>query len=153
MCTSVDVSTYGDSIQTNMNQIDGASEQFKADVNAIYEKNKENFFFLLMLDEFVSVLCLFVSRFGSHFILFLFLIQMKTLAFRMYGHVLKINVDTVKEYSKQEAEYRIIDNANIMQSVLSKQLPLERIGGFVNLFAATRPSAPNDEIQKALVNE
>lgn len=70
----------------------------------------------------------------------------------MSGQILKINVYTVKEYSKQEAEYRIIDNANILQAMLSRQLPPERIGGLVNLIAATRPSAQEDEIQKALVN-
>lgn len=70
----------------------------------------------------------------------------------MYGQIQKIEVNTVKEYSKQEAEYRIIDNANIMQSLLTKQFPPERIGGLVNLIAATRPNAPEDEIQKTLVN-
>lgn len=70
----------------------------------------------------------------------------------MYGQTFKIEVYTVKEYSKQEAEYRIIDNANILQSILSKQFAAERIGGFVNLIAATRPTATEDEIQKALVN-
>lgn len=69
----------------------------------------------------------------------------------MYGQILKINVDTLKEYSKQEAEYRIIDNSNILQSILSKQFPVKRIGGFVNFIAATRPSATANEIQKALV--
>lgn len=70
----------------------------------------------------------------------------------MYGQIYRITVETVKEYSKQEAEYRIIDNANIMKSLLTKQFPPERVGGLVNLIAATRPSAPDAEIQKALVN-
>lgn len=61
MCLSINVSSYGESIQTNLNKIDGASEQFKADVTAIYEKNKENFYITLLLDEFVSVLCLFFN--------------------------------------------------------------------------------------------
>lgn len=70
----------------------------------------------------------------------------------MRGQFYKINEDTVKEYAKQEVEYRVVDNANIMQSILSKQLAPERIGGFVNLLAVTRPSATEDEIRKALVS-
>lgn len=76
---------------------------------------------------------------------------MTTLAVRMYGQFSKINVDTVKEYAKQGVEYRAVDNANILQSMLSKQLPPERIGGLVNLMAVARSSATEDEIQKALV--
>ena len=69
----------------------------------------------------------------------------------MYGNFMKINVDTVKDYASREAEYRVVDNANIMASILSKQLPAERIGGLVNLMAVTRASATEAEIQKALV--
>lgn len=54
MCSSVDVSSYCSSIQTNVNNIEGVSEQFKADVKAISEKNKENIYISLLLDEFVS---------------------------------------------------------------------------------------------------
>lgn len=56
MCSSIDISSFGESIQTNLNKIEDVSVQFKADVNAIYQKNKENFYITLMLDEFVSVL-------------------------------------------------------------------------------------------------
>lgn len=55
MCSGIDVSSYGSSIQTNLNNIEGVSEQFKADVKAICEKNKENIYIMLLLDEFVSV--------------------------------------------------------------------------------------------------
>lgn len=53
MCS--DISTYGDSIQMGVNTIDGVSGQFKEDMNTIYEKNKENIYIVLILDEFVSV--------------------------------------------------------------------------------------------------
>lgn len=56
MCSGIDISSFGESIQTNLNKIEDVGVQFKADVNAIYQKNKENFYITLMLDEFVSVL-------------------------------------------------------------------------------------------------
>lgn len=56
MCLGIDISSFGESIQTNLNKIEDVSVQFKADVNAIYGKNKDNFYITLMLDEFVSVL-------------------------------------------------------------------------------------------------
>lgn len=55
MCLSLNLPSYGDIIQRHVNSIDGVSERFKKDVNVIYEKNKENVYVVLILDEFVSV--------------------------------------------------------------------------------------------------
>ena len=54
-CSSLELSSYGDLIQMNLNTIEDVNAQFKDDVMAIFEKNKENIYVVLMLDEFVSV--------------------------------------------------------------------------------------------------
>lgn len=64
-----------------------------------------------------------------------------------------IHVNEFQIKSKDVPDYKILDNANILQTILSKQLPSERFNGLVNLIYAVRPSATSEEVQSALVKE
>lgn len=45
----------------------------------------------------------------------------------------------------------LVEELKIIQAVLLKQLPAERINGFINIIYAMRPSATEQEIESALV--
>lgn len=65
----------------------------------------------------------------------------------------KINVDFVKAYSKDAVpELELVEELKIIQAVLLKQLPPERVNGLVNIIYAMRPSASEAEVERALVN-
>lgn len=64
----------------------------------------------------------------------------------------KISVAFIKTYSKDAVpEMELVEELKIIQAVLLKQLPAERINGFINIIYAMRPSAPEKEIESALV--
>ena len=62
-----------------------------------------------------------------------------------------IHVDDIQVRGKGVTDYKILDNANILQTILLKELPSERINGLINLIYVARPSATSEEIQSALV--
>lgn len=63
-------------------------------------------------------------------------------------------MNTVKNRAKDlPAEYRVIDDANILETILLRKLPAERINGVLTLFFALRNGATNEEIENALVSE
>lgn len=65
----------------------------------------------------------------------------------------KISVDFIKSYSKDAVpEMELVEELKIIQAVLLKQLPPERISGFINIIYAMRPSASEKEIESALVS-
>lgn len=45
----------------------------------------------------------------------------------------------------------LVEELKIIQAVLLKQLPAERVNGFINIIYAMRPSASEKEIESALV--
>lgn len=69
------------------------------------------------------------------------------------GRRRKIDASTVKDHSKDlPNEYRVIDDANILETILLRQIPSERINGVLTLFFALRNGATNEEIENALVS-
>lgn len=80
-----------------------------------------------------------------------FLLQIIDLAKALKGEKGKITVDTVKEHSKKEPDYKCVDSMHIFHTILLRELPPERIGGIINLILATRPSATTEEVEDSLV--
>lgn len=66
----------------------------------------------------------------------------------------KIDVNIMKKASKRvRSEVLFVDYVKIIQSVLLKQLPPERINGLILTLYVMRPSASEDEIGDALVSK
>lgn len=70
----------------------------------------------------------------------------------MKGEKGRITVDIVKKHSKSEPDYKLVDSMHILHTILSRQLPPERIGGIINLNLATRPSSSTEDVEEALVS-
>lgn len=65
----------------------------------------------------------------------------------------RIAVSTVKNHAKDlPPEYRVIDDANILETILLRKLPAERINGVLAVFFALRNGATNEQIENALVS-
>lgn len=70
------------------------------------------------------------------------------------GRRRRIDVSTVRGHSKDlPNEYRVIDDANVLETILLRQIPSERINGVLTLFFALRNGATNEEIENALVSD
>lgn len=69
------------------------------------------------------------------------------------GRRSRIEVSTVRNHAKDlPPEYRVIDDANILETILLRKLPAERINGVLSLFFALRNGATNEQIENALVS-
>lgn len=69
------------------------------------------------------------------------------------GRRRRIDVPTVRRHSKDMPnEYRVIDDANILETILLRQLSSDRINGVLTLFFALRNGATNEQIEDALVS-
>lgn len=77
------------------------------------------------------------------------------LANSFHGKDARIEVSALKEFpTTVDDEYWIIDGAQILHSILSKELPAERTNGIMNLWLSLRAasSKTDEEIQNALVS-
>lgn len=65
-----------------------------------------------------------------------------------------ITVSNVKDYLSdyQVVEYDLIDKADILRTILLRELPPERFNGVLSLALAFRLDATDSEIEKALVS-
>lgn len=73
----------------------------------------------------------------------------------MEGHKKEIRVADIKEYSKSylSTTFKMyVDLVDVLQTVMSKQLPRERFDGINALWICLRPNAPEKEIEDALVS-
>lgn len=52
-----------------------------------------------------------------------------------------------------DEQYWIIDGAQILNSMLLKELPAKRINGLLNLWLSLRATKTDEEIQNALVSK
>lgn len=69
------------------------------------------------------------------------------------GKIKKVDVSNVKAHFKDlPNEYRIVDDANILETILLRQLPAEIINGVLTMFYAFRSGATDEQIENALVN-
>lgn len=66
----------------------------------------------------------------------------------------EITVSNVKDYLSdyQVVEYDLIDKADILRTILLRELPPERFNGVLSLVLAFRLGATDSEIEKALVS-
>lgn len=78
---------------------------------------------------------------------------MDSLANKFGGSDSKITSATVKEElsTPDKDECWIVDLINILQPVLLKQLPLERISGVINLLYVLNGSGTENDLENALV--
>lgn len=81
----------------------------------------------------------------------LFLPQIIGLANALKGEKKEITVDDVKRHSKTEQDFKCVDCMHIFHTILSRELPPERIGAIINLMLATRPTASTENVEDALV--
>lgn len=68
----------------------------------------------------------------------------------------KIDVNVVKRPTNDNSttaveETEFVDSVQILQAVLLKQLPTERISGLINIIYAMRSSATEKEVESGLV--
>lgn len=66
----------------------------------------------------------------------------------------KITVTKVKDYLEHYyvVDYEVVDNADVLKQILSRQLPRESFNGILSLALAFRFGATDEEIEKALVS-
>lgn len=62
-------------------------------------------------------------------------------------------IKKIENVPQPQDVFFMVDNLQIIQSLLSKQLPPEQFNGVINLFLAFRPNATEEEIQNAVVNK
>lgn len=79
------------------------------------------------------------------------LLQTIDLAKKLNGEKDKITVEIVKEQCKMDPDYKSVDSMHVVHTILSRELPPERIGALINLMLIMRPSATNEEIEDSLV--
>lgn len=78
---------------------------------------------------------------------------MDKIAITFHGKDSKITSATVKKILKLDhiGECRVVDNINMLQSLLLKQLPQERISGVINLWSALTGGLREKNLENALV--
>lgn len=66
----------------------------------------------------------------------------------------KITTSKVRSYIESYGvnDYPVVDNADILRTILSRELPPERYNGIISLILAFRDGASDEEMDKALVN-
>ena len=72
----------------------------------------------------------------------------------LHGKAHRITVDIIKENSESMTDsenYEYVDNMHIFHTILSRELPSERIAGIINLILAKRAEATTKEIEDSLV--
>lgn len=155
------------SIRKYTHSIVGISDQFVHDIDAVLDQFKNNEFVVLALKRFVSST---PCRFDQHsrFCFYLspkVLVTIDFITFQMLtfakmsneAKLSKIDVNIVKKPANDNSTMRVeetefVDAVKILQAVLLKQLPAERISGIINIIYAMRPSASENEIENALVD-
>lgn len=84
--------------------------------------------------------------------------QLSGLGGQLNGHVRKITVTDLKgrykpvPHDHDSTLKQNIDFADVLQTILSRQLPHERFDGILGLWLLFRQNIPNKEMENALVN-
>lgn len=70
----------------------------------------------------------------------------------LHGEKEKITEDTIKKSMwNRMPDFKCVDSTHIFHTILSRELPPERIGGVINLKLATRRCATTEEVEDSLV--
>lgn len=131
------------------------SQQFIEDVNIIHEKFPNNRFVTVSIVGMVSAKKILskVQNQSSEIVIKIQKFQLELLANTFHGKDSKIDLARIKNFPKSVDEhYWIIDGAQILNTILSKELPPERTNGILNLWLSLRATATDAEIGNALVS-
>ena len=119
-------------------------------INVIRETFQHDAFVDMMIEEFVSEIFLNEFFFFTGINMIVFFIYQTEFANKITNdHT--VDVDFVIKNSKSVPEFKLIDNAKILQSILSRRLQPEQFNAVINMVYAMRPSATSQEVEEALV--
>lgn len=109
------------------------------------------------MDYVIGIVSSIVSASETYpeiFVLYEFPLQLDISGELLEGRRGRIDASTIKTHSRNlPNEYRIIDDAHVLEAILSRVLPAKHINGVLALFYAFRSGATDQQIEAALVSK